>query len=471
MNIPLHNARSDAGAQPASKASEKASFWRPKVSAIRLRIIASFMLIDLVSIIVGFSVAIQTRIVIYGETNWEYFLLALVPVYFAVAINAHAYTGENLRAPAIAIRRGLRALLLAMVMLVFLGFALKASDQFPRTVTFSGTVLAGTLMVIGRRYFVLHFERIVGGNPFNVLLIRDHDQPIPPGDFSAVLLADDDLDPERHDPVMYNRLALAFQGAHRVVVACRPDRRTAWAHVLKGAGIQGEIVVPELTELAPLDLDRHGDTWTMIVANGPLGLSDRALKRGFDLAVALLMLALLSPLLIVVAIAVKLDSRGPVLFRQERIGRGNEIFQILKFRSMCALRSDHTGDRSASRDDDRITRVGRFIRATSIDELPQLLNVLKGDMSIVGPRPHALGSRAADKLFWEIDARYWHRHAAKPGLTGLAQVRGFRGATLVEADLANRLQADLEYLEDWSLWRDVKLVLLTLRVVLHRNAF
>ena len=132
---------------------------------------------------------------------------------------------------------------------------------------------------------------------------------------------------------------------------------------------------------------------------------------------------------------------------------------------------DGNGDRSTGRDDDRITRVGRIIRMTSIDELPQLLNVLMGDMSIVGPRPHALGSRAEDKLFWEIDERYWHRHAAKPGLTGLAQIRGFRGATVHEYDLVNRLQADLEYLDHWTIWKDLKIILQTFRVLLHRNAY
>ena len=133
--------------------------------------------------------------------------------------------------------------------------------------------------------------------------------------------------------------------------------------------------------------------------------------------------------------------------------------------------ADSHGNRSASRNDDRITRVGKFIRRTSIDELPQLLNVLSGTMSIVGPRPHALGSRAADKLFWEVDPRYWHRHAAKPGLTGLAQVRGYRGATIIEDDLRNRLQADLEYLDTWSIWRDVKIIVMTFQVMVHKNAF
>ena len=118
-----------------------------------------------------------------------------------------------------------------------------------------------------------------------------------------------------------------------------------------------------------------------------------------------------------------------------------------------------------------MTRVGRFIRATSLDELPQLFNVLAGDMSLVGPRPHALGSLAGLELFWDVDQRYWHRHALKPGITGLAQVRGFRGATLQRDDLVNRLQADLEYFEGWSIWRDIGIMLATFRVVVHRNAY
>jgi lipopolysaccharide/colanic/teichoic acid biosynthesis glycosyltransferase len=133
--------------------------------------------------------------------------------------------------------------------------------------------------------------------------------------------------------------------------------------------------------------------------------------------------------------------------------------------------SDGRGAASTLRDDQRITAVGRFIRKTSIDELPQLINVLIGDMSVVGPRPHAVGSRAENLLFWEIDHRYWHRHAAKPGLTGLAQVRGFRGATERRGDLTNRLQADLEYLNYWSIWRDLKIILRTFAVLVHRNAY
>ena len=171
------------------------------------------------------------------------------------------------------------------------------------------------------------------------------------------------------------------------------------------------------------------------------------------------------------AIAIKLEDGGPVLFRQQRVGRRNLMFSIYKLRTMKVDRNDAHGQRSASKDDDRVTMVGRFLRRTSIDELPQLFNVLRGDMSLVGPRPHAIGSLAGDKLFWEVDQRYWQRHSLRPGLTGLAQIRGLRGATDHEADLSSRLQADLEYISGWTIWRDVRIIMATTRVLLHDRAF
>ena len=175
--------------------------------------------------------------------------------------------------------------------------------------------------------------------------------------------------------------------------------------------------------------------------------------------------------MLIVAAAIKLEDGGPVFFVQRRMGRGNRFFNMYKFRSMSVALSDKEGTVSASRDDGRVTRVGNIIRRTSIDELPQLINVLLGDMSLVGPRPHAIGSQAGDKLFWEVDLRYWQRHSLKPGLSGLAQIRGFRGATEQESDLVYRLQSDLEYLEGWTIFRDISIIFQTLRVVVHDQAY
>jgi lipopolysaccharide/colanic/teichoic acid biosynthesis glycosyltransferase len=200
-------------------------------------------------------------------------------------------------------------------------------------------------------------------------------------------------------------------------------------------------------------------------------MRNRAIKRLLDMAIAGSALLALAPLLVMTAIAIRLESAGPIFFVQSRLGRGNRLFAMYKFRSMRSDMCDANGAQSTLRDDVRITRVGKFIRATSIDELPQIFNVLKGDMSIVGPRPHALGSLAGDQLFWEVDQRYWHRHAIKPGITGLAQVRGFRGATHLRSDLVDRLQADLDYLNGWTIWRDLQILVATLKVVLHKNAY
>jgi polysaccharide biosynthesis protein PslA len=386
-----------------------------------------------------------------------------------VAASTDAYGSRCLRDPFFAIKRGWYALVVALAVLVIGGFYLRSTQDFSRVMTGVGSAGALLLCGIGRWAVVPRLPALTGGSPFSSALIHDPGSALPPGEFSVILEAGSELNPARHDPLMYDRLATALSAMDRVVVACHPDARQAWARALRGANIQGEIYMPELASLQPLGIGPDHQAPSVIVAIGPLNLVDRIIKRGFDVCVAALMIVLLAPVMALVAMWIRLDSSGPILFQQTRIGRGNRMFRMLKFRSMRV--ADEAGDRSATRDDDRITRCGRFIRRTSLDELPQLFNVLGGSMSIVGPRPHALGSRANDKLFWEVHDRYWDRHAAKPGLTGLAQIRGHRGATLVEDDLINRVNADLEYLTDWSIWRDLKIIFLTTGVLLHRNAF
>jgi lipopolysaccharide/colanic/teichoic acid biosynthesis glycosyltransferase len=203
----------------------------------------------------------------------------------------------------------------------------------------------------------------------------------------------------------------------------------------------------------------------------PLGFHALVIKRAMDIAISIPALILLSPLMLLTALLIKLDDGGPVFFSQLRTGRNNVQFHVLKFRSMRAALGDGDGARPTARSDVRITRVGAFIRRTSIDELPQLINVLRSEMSLVGPRPHALGSQIGEKLFWEVDGDYWLRHSLKPGLTGLAQVRGHRGTTETEAHLIDRLDADLEYIRTWSLWGDLKIIIATARVLVHPNAY
>ncbi len=451
--------------------AERSAHWRPSSASLRVRAITYLMAMDCFALFGSFALAALLRGPVAYTDHWLVFALTLLPVYLLIAVNLHAYSPDTLEEPFRAIRKGGQSLLLSMGTLTVAVFYLKSGVDFSRLTVAVGSTCAAVAVSAGRYLFVCHLHAIVGGNPFDAILIRDGDQPMPEGRFSMVIASESYFDPEHDDPVMYDRLAKSLATANRVVIACAPERRRAWARALRGANIQGEILIPELGELTPLGLGPRRDGPSVIVAVGPLSLVDLAIKRTFDLVIAGSVLLLAAPVMLLVALWIKLDSPGPVFFAQTRIGRGNEMFRVLKFRSMRVGGSDGPGHRSTARDDDRITRVGRLIRRTSIDELPQLINVVQGHMSIVGPRPHALGSRAANKLFWEVDQRYWDRHACKPGLTGLAQVRGFRGATLEEDDLRHRLQADLEYLENWSIWRDVKIIILTTRVILHRNAF
>ncbi|WP_395671526.1 sugar transferase [Phenylobacterium sp.] len=186
-----------------------------------------------------------------------------------------------------------------------------------------------------------------------------------------------------------------------------------------------------------------------------VGLS--LIKRGFDVLVVLPALVFVAPLLMLAAAALWIESGGPIFFRQRRTGYRGRKFVILKLRTMRVL-EDGEGVTQATRGDARITRVGAFLRKSSIDELPQLINVLKGDMSLVGPRPHAL---AHDELYEAELSNYPLRFQARPGLTGLAQVRGFRGEIHAIGDMANRVEADIEYIRGWSLMRDVQIIMRT----------
>lgn len=215
-----------------------------------------------------------------------------------------------------------------------------------------------------------------------------------------------------------------------------------------------------------------GNTTALSLTGRPmrsLGLRAKSLcDRG---AAALALLALL-PLFAVLAAAIKLDSPGPVFFKQRRLGLNNEEFHLLKFRSMHAAQSDLEAAKLTTRHDSRVTRVGHWIRRFSLDELPQLLNILKGDMSFVGPRPHALSAKAGERLYGDVVQRYAARHRVLPGLTGLAQVRGFRGATLEESDIVKRVESDLEYIRTRSFSLDIEILVRTILVVLsQKNAF
>ncbi|MET0180501.1 MAG: sugar transferase [Novosphingobium sp.] len=443
----------------------------PPLERRRLQVSLALVVVDAAAILAAFAGAGYLYL---GRWLDPWVMLQaqlLLPIYWTVAIGNRAYSAQAALDVRIGGVRAVVALLAASALILFLGYFLKTSQNFSRVGSGLSVVFSIATLLTVRDLLTGPVAWRCGPTALNQLVINDGGRRIDPPHTYAIDAREHGLSPDIGDPHALNRLGLFLRNMDRVIVSCVPERRAAWAMILKGVNIQSEIVDDEVVALGAVGARRTADYGALVIAIGPLGLRNRVLKRGLDVAVASAVLVFVAPLLLLTALAIKLEDRGPVLFIQRRLGRGNRFFPIYKFRSMRSTGSDRDGARSTARGDERVTRVGRLIRATSVDELPQLLNVLRGEMSLVGPRPHALGSQAGDKLFWEVDGRYWQRHSLKPGLTGLAQVRGLRGATDLEADLASRLQADLEYIDGWTIWRDIAILFATVRVLVHGNAY
>lgn len=230
-------------------------------------------------------------------------------------------------------------------------------------------------------------------------------------------------------------------------------------------------LVPDLADyhLLRRSAENVGELMVLTLSGTPLKGHAHLLKSLFDRVFAATILLLLAPLLALIALAVKLGSRGPVLYRQRRHGLDGQVIEVLKFRTM-RLHEEPAGQViQVTPDDPRVTALGRVLRRTSLDELPQFWNVLKGEMSVVGPRPHAAEH---NHDYGRRLQGYMQRHRVKPGLTGLAQINGFRGPTETLDKMAQRVELDIDYIERWSLWLDLKIILLTLPAMLRRtNAY
>ena len=428
------------------------------------------MLLDVLSLVGGYLIANNYRDLDSVLDGAHSIIAIALPVFIMFAIAREVQSEESLESRSLGTRRVLGAL--GATALVMLGaLFLFDVDDFSRVgfvITFASAAL---LMVIGKIILDLIFSGWMHGTATATILLLDGEHVPEVGIRDVIDLRASDIQLRLDDPATMDVLSRLIEPFDRVIVACPYESRSDWAMFLRSHDVGGEIILDRDLLHGAVAIGQYADQDTLILSRGPLSLPNRIQKRAFDIAASAVALIALSPFLLLIAIAIKVESKGPIFFRQVRVGQGNRQFAIYKFRSMRVEQSDTAGNKSTSRDDDRITKVGKFIRSTSIDELPQLINVLLGHMSVVGPRPHALGSQAGNALFWEVSSQYWLRHALKPGITGLAQVRGFRGSTERVEDLQDRVRADLEYLANWTLSQDIVIILRTLRVLVHKNAY
>jgi putative colanic acid biosynthesis UDP-glucose lipid carrier transferase len=295
---------------------------------------------------------------------------------------------------------------------------------------------------------------------------------------------DDRQDPQRVDlsglPMVGRLKDLIEAGRNglidEIVIALpqAADRRiTEISRKLEQLPVRIRVCTYIASDLIDADPTRH-----KVSSLGPLGLLDvkskpmadwsPIVKSAEDFVLALALSVIVAPLIALIALAIRLDSPGPVFFRQRRHGLNHRVIEVLKFRTMHVL-EDGTEVKQATRGDPRVTRFGKWLRRTSLDELPQLINILKGEMSLVGPRPHAL---VHNEHYGDLLERYANRHQVKPGLTGWAQINGYRGELLAPESMQRRVEHDLHYIDHWSIWLDLRILLLTpIYGLKHRNAY
>jgi len=384
--------------------------------------------------------------------------------------------------------------MLVLALLIVAAFVTKTSSEFSRgwAILWFALGCVGLLWVrLALRILLARWAglgrlaktiAIVGANPIAARLIENL-RHMPADELELVGIYDDNVQATDIGDIPYRGTVEALLSDARqmridqVVVALPWSEETEVIATLKRLWtLPVDIrLAPDMVgfRLAHCSFGTIGNVPVINVFDRPLADEKMLLKRLEDYAVASIMLLMLSPFMLLIALAVKLTSRGPMLFSQPRYGFNNQQINVYKFRTMYTDYVEAPGVlNQATRGDPRVTPIGRFLRRTSLDELPQLFNVLNGTMSLVGPRPHADGTRAADVLFEDAVAEYAARHRVKPGLTGWAQVNGWRGETDTLEKIQRRVEHDLFYIENWSLRLDMKILLLTLgEVVRRRNAW
>lgn len=417
--------------------------------------------------------------------------LLLVPSFYSLGL----YRFEAIVRPTSRLGRMLAIYFVIFLLLVTLAFALKLSVEFSRIWAFTWLLSGAVCLSLGRglaRYLVYRFAQsgrlgrnvlVIGTGEQAQKLLRHLNRSKEP--WSRVIgIFDDRL--QRTAPSLLGHPVrgnlddlVQYVRAHRCddVLVALP-----WTAVQRIVDIVEKLrVLPVHVGISPdlVGVSFAGSTYSRYLGLPVLDVYDKPLagwnylaKALFDRVFGAIFLLLAAPAFLLIAAAIRCETPGPVFFRQYRYGFNNGLIPMLKFRSMYVHLQDDDAHTLTTANDARVTRVGGFLRRTSLDELPQLINVVRGDMSLVGPRPHALQAKAAGRLYDDVVAGYALRHKVKPGITGWAQVNGWRGETDTQEKIIKRVDHDLYYIENWSLLFDLLIILRTAWECLRgRNAY
>ncbi len=417
--------------------------------------------------------------VVYGNFArpdiYATFAILLAAIYIPVQMARGQYATETILADGRNVPAIFTAWNYAFLVLLIVGFLTKRTEDFSRAAIILAYIAGfGALSLVREGIVTLagkgYARGLLTGRPVMLIgngeALRKFHATYDPSALGLRIVCETELPPTAESASLKRMLRTSVDKA-RMLQIRDVFILTPW--------VRHDIVLPALEHFTELPVSVHlgpdgildiyrdarirhfGAMASLELARPPLSPWARMAKRAMDIAGALTGVLLLSPLMLLAAVAIRLESPGPVLFRQKRRGFNGRTFHIYKFRTMHVMESDGPVHQ-ARRNDPRITRVGRILRRLSIDELPQLFNVLKGEMSLVGPRPHAIDH---DTIFERRVRRYARRRKVLPGITGWAQVNGYRGETDTREKLIRRIEYDLEYIERWSIWFDIYIILLT----------
>lgn len=429
---------------------------------------------------------------------WQYPLTIAADSFLAVVLLdvSDCYQISALMRPVSSFGRVLMVWAGTFALMALTAFIMKMSEDYSRLL-FGTWFVVGLLLLFGLRLVMSKLIRrwardgrmerravIVGGGKAAEMLIRSVEKQ-PYNDIRICGIFDDRGD-KRSPPIVagYPKLGtiselMEFARIARIDMLIVSLPLTAETRVLQL--LKKLWVLPvdirlsahsNALQFRPRAYSYIGSVPMLDIFDRPINDWDSVAKRAFDIVFSLIGIILFSPVMLVTAIAIKLDSKGPVLFKQKRHGFNNEIVEVYKFRSMYTDRSDPSAKQTVTKNDPRVTRVGRFIRKSSIDELPQFFNALFGSLSLVGPRPHAIAAQSHNLLYNEVVDGYFARHKVKPGVTGWAQINGWRGEMDTNEKIRMRTEYDLYYIENWSMLFDLRILILTpLRLLNTENAY